>query len=237
MVSTTAYSTIYGGLQGGTSGATTGAIVGAAGGPFGAGVGALVGGAIGSLGGFLGGRKAKKAKKYMQKASAIASQREANSVADQYRQMLRTARVARAGSMAASVASGITTSSLSTSALSSIGSQAQYNVQYLAEDRRLYSIYKRYMEKAGQLANDYQNTMSFIGMAATAAPLLADAYYNNPVKPKPTTTTDSGTGLFGGLLSSIQNLWNPSNGNDINRAGVAGLNADLKQRVTIEDLV
>lgn len=228
MVSTTAYSTIYGGLEGGTSGATTGAIVGAAGGPFGAGAGALVGGLLGSFAGFLGGKKAKKAKRYLSQASAIASQREANAVADQYRQMLRTARVARAGSMSASLSSNIETSSLATSALSSIGSQAQYNVQYLAEDRRLFSIYKRYMEKAGQLANDYQNTMSFIGMAATAAPLLTDAYYNNPVKPKTTTATDSGNGLFSGLLTSIQNLWNPSNGSDINKSGVEGLNADLK---------
>lgn len=204
MVSTTVYSTAYGGLSGATAGATTGATVGAAGGPFGAGVGALVGGALGSLGGFLGGRKAKKAKKYLQKASAIQSQREANAVADQYRQMLRTARVARAGSMAASLSSGIETSSLSTSALSSIGSQAQYNVQFLAEDRRLFSIYKRYMEKAGQLANDYQNIMSGIQVFSSAIPTLTTAYYKTKAKPTSTTPTTTDP------LASNAALNNPS---------------------------
>lgn len=232
MVSTTAYSTAYGGLSGATAGASTGATVGAAGGPFGAGVGALVGGAIGAIGGFLGGRKAKKAKKYLQKASAIQSQREANSVADQYRQMLRTARVARAGSLAASLSSGIETSSLSTSALSSIGSQAQYNVQFLAEDRRLFSIYKRYMEKAGQLANDYQNIMSGIQVFSSAIPTLTKAYYKTKAKPTSTTPTTTDT------LTSNTALNNPSQAPSLrgpDTIAYPGWNASLGG-VTIQDL-
>lgn len=232
MDGTTVYSTAYGGLSGATAGAATGATVGAAGGPFGAGLGALVGGAIGAIGGLFGSKKAKKAKKYLKKASAIQSQREANSVADQYRQMLRTARVARAGSLAASLSSGIETSSLSTSALSSIGSQAQYNVQFLAEDRRLFSIYKRYMEKAGQLANDYQNIMSGIQLFSTAVPTLTSAYYKTKAKYTSTapTTTDP--------LASSTALNNPSQAPSLRgpeTIAYPGWNASLGG-VTIQDL-
>lgn len=232
MDGTTAYSTAYGGLSGATAGAATGATVGAAGGPFGAGIGALVGGAIGAIGGFFGGKKAKKAKKYLKRASAIQSQREANVVSDQYRQMLRTARVARAGSMAASIASDITTSSLATSALSSIGSQAQYNVQFLAEDRRLFSIYKNYMEKAGQLANDYQNIMSGIQLFSNAVPTLTSAYYKTKAKytSTPQTTTDP--------LASNAAIKNPSQAPSLRGSDTIaypGWNASLGG-VTIQDL-
>lgn len=231
MVDIVTYTGTTGALQGATAGASTGFMFG---GPVGAGIGSIVGGVIGGIGGIFGGKKAKKAKKYMKKASAIQSEREQNMTADQFRQMLRTARTARAGSMAASIASDITTSSLSTSALSSIGSQAQYNVQFLAEDRRLYSLYKTYMEKAGQKANDYTNTMNLISMGAAAVPALTDAYLNNPYKAPASTTQLQQTNSNGGFWS---NLFNFSDGNDINRAGVAALNSDLKQRVTIGDLV
>lgn len=134
------------------SGVTSGAAAGATFGPWGAAIGAVVGGAMG----IAAGNKANKAKKNLQRATAVQTEREQNAVEAQYRQLLREARIGRAGSLSASVASGISTSSLTTSALSSIGSQGVYNVNYLAEDRRLYSLYRRYMEKAGQQVNDYQ---------------------------------------------------------------------------------
>lgn len=144
-------------ISGVASGASAGSVFGAP--------GAAIGGLLGGLFGKKAKKKADEAQMYMKNASAIQSERETNEVNAMYNQMLREARVNRAGSLAASITSGISTSSLSTSALSSIGSQAQYNVQYLANDRRLFSIYKNYMERAGVLANEYSNMMSVIGMA------------------------------------------------------------------------
>lgn len=46
--------------------------------------------------------------------------------------MIRQARSARASSLAGAYSVGIETSSLATSALSSIGAQSQHNVQYTA---------------------------------------------------------------------------------------------------------
>lgn len=118
--------------------------------------GALIGGAVGGIMGSVMGKKAKKAKKYQQKAIAVQREREQNAVEAQYIAQLRQARMARAGSMAGALTSGIETSSLSTSALSSIGSQAQYNVQYTAEDRRLFSLYAQYMQRAGANLDTYK---------------------------------------------------------------------------------
>lgn len=226
MVSTTTLTTGTGALEG----ATAGASIGSVGGPIGSAIGGVVGGVLGGLGGLFGGKKAKKARKYAKMASNIQSQREANMVADQYRQMLRTARVARAGSMAASISSGIETSSLSTSALSSIGSQAQYNVQFLAEDRRLYSIYKQYMEKAGQAANAYQNTMASLSLIGGVGRVYGKNIGNAAVAVGGLV----GTGYD--ALKSYVGLGNPSSASDINTAGVQALNQDLKSTVKIEDL-
>lgn len=143
----------------------TGAAQGAAAGSVFGGWGAAIGGVIGGIGGFFGGSKAKKAKKYMKKANAVQKEREQNAVEAQYLQMLREARMQRAGSLAASTNLGISTSSLSTSALSSIGSQAQYNVQFLGEDRRLFSLYAKYMEKAGQAVDMYKTIFTGLSIA------------------------------------------------------------------------
>lgn len=134
-------------------GVAQGAAAGSALGPWGTAVGAVVGGFVG----FNMGRKAKKAKKYMQKAVAVQQEREQNAVQAQYIAQLRQARMARAGSLAASIVSGISTSSLATSALSSIGSQAQYNVQYTANDRRLFQLYSQYMQRAGANLDTYKS--------------------------------------------------------------------------------
>ena len=133
-------------------GASQGAIAGSIFGPW----GAAIGGAVGGLVGNVMGKKAKKYKKYMRLASAVQSEREQNAVQAQYIAQLRQARMARAGSMAGALTSGIETSSLSTSALSSIGSQAQYNVQYTAEDRRLFQLYAQYMQRAGANLDTYK---------------------------------------------------------------------------------
>jgi len=232
MVDTVGYSAGTGAVQGAVAGGTIGSVAG----PWGTAIGAAVGGVIGGVSGLAGGRKARKSKKYSRLASNIQSEREANAVADQYRQMLRTARVARAGSMSASIASGITTSSLATSALSSIGSQAQYNVQYLAEDRRLYSIYKRYMEKAGQLANDYQNTMTTIDLASTALTYFGQS--NLWQKYAGSSLTNSTANLFGYSYDPTIKTYalnNPSQAPNAGTIPQPGWNASLGG-VTIQDL-
>ena len=134
-------------------GAAQGAAAGSVFGPW----GTAIGGAIGGIMGGVMGRKAKKAKKYQRLANQVQSEREQNAVQAQYIQMLREARINRAGSMAASLNLGISTSSLSTSALSSIGSQAQYNVEYLANDRRLFNLYSMYMQRAGANLDTYKS--------------------------------------------------------------------------------
>lgn len=154
------------------SGVTSGAAAGATFGPWGAAAGAVIGGALG----IATGNKARKAQKNLRRAQAVQTEREQNAVEEQYRQLLREARISRAGSLAASIASGISTSSLTTSALSSIGSQGQHNVDYLAEDRRLFSMYKRYMEKAGQQVNDYQALLQTTELLPTIASSFKKAY-------------------------------------------------------------
>lgn len=147
-------SSTYGFAGGFAQGAAAGSVFG----PW----GAAVGGVIGGLFGKKASDAAEEAKMYRQNAMTVQTHREQNAVEAQYLQMLREARTTRAGSLQASVTSGLTSSSLSTSALSSIGSQAQYNVQYLAEDRRLFKQYSNYLERAGELTDTYQNTMSML---------------------------------------------------------------------------
>lgn len=142
-----------------TGGVATGAAAGSVFGPW----GAVIGGVIGGLFGKKSSKAAKRAAMYQQKAQGVQVEREQNAVEAKYLEMLREARMNRAGSLQASITSGIETSSLATSALSSIGSQAQYNVQYLANDRRLFKLYSQYMQKAGKAMDSYQSTMALLG--------------------------------------------------------------------------
>ena len=87
--------------------------------------------------------------------------------------MIRQARLARSGSLAASTAYGLASSSLATSALSSIGSQSQYSVQYTANDQRLVQLYNRYMKKAGDYAKAAQTTLAAGQLASIAIPIGA----------------------------------------------------------------
>lgn len=141
------------------SGAATGAFVGTyvfpvVGTAFGAAIGAVVGGIAGALD--IGSSAKKKAKK----ARAVMREREQNQQESVYLQMIRQARIARAGSLAASTTYGISSSSLATSALSSIGSQSQYSVQYTANDQRLLQLYNKYMKQAGDYSKAAQNTLA-----------------------------------------------------------------------------
>lgn len=147
-----------GSVAGGVAaGAAAGAAMTSWSGP-GAIIGAAVGAVVGGIGGAIGlGNKAKKAAK---RARAIQQERERNAEGAQYLAMIRQARLARAGSLAASTTYGIATSSLATSALSSIGSQSQYSVQFTANDERLLELYKKYAKKAGTYSKAAQTTLT-----------------------------------------------------------------------------
>lgn len=146
------------------AGAAAGAAMTSWSGP-GAIIGAAVGAVVGGIGGAIGlGNKAKKAAK---RARAIQQERERNAEGAQYLAMIRQARLARAGSLAASTTYGIATSSLATSALSSIGSQSQYSVQFTANDERLLELYKKYAKKAGTYSKAAQTTLTTGQIAGT----------------------------------------------------------------------
>lgn len=136
------------------TGAAIGSIIPGVGTAIGAAVGAAVGGIVGAL------DIGSSAKKRAKKARAIIREREQNQQEASYLQMIRQARIARAGSLAASTTYGISSSSLATSALSSIGSQSQYSVQYTANDQRLLQLYNRYMKQAGDYAKAAQTTLA-----------------------------------------------------------------------------
>lgn len=140
-------------------GAATGAVIGTMIAPgVGTLIGASIGSAVGGIAGSLG--LGNKAKKYARKARKVQQEREQNQEDAYYLQLIREARMARSGSLAASVAYGLSSSSLATSALSSIGSQSQYSVQYTANDQRLVKLYNKYMKKAGSYAKAAQTTLA-----------------------------------------------------------------------------
>lgn len=166
MDGTIVVNTAQGAIQGGVTGASYGGLPGAI-------VGAIVGGTIGAF----GGGKASSAKKAAKRAAWIQQRRERNAEDAQYLAMIRQARLARSGSLAASASYGISTSSLATSALSSIGSQSQYSVQYTANDERLLAKYKFYAKKAGKYAKASQNILAAGRLGSTAASVYG-AYSN-----------------------------------------------------------
>lgn len=169
------------GLSGAASGAAVGAAIGTTAFPV---VGTVIGGAIGLgvglISGGITGSKARKANKYAKKAAAIQLERERNMTEAQMLMDIRRGRITRASSQAGADAVGISTSSLSTSALSSIGSQLGYNLEFTANDRRLYELYASYMKKAGKAAQSYQNilagTQSIWGALTTAVSTGANIY-------------------------------------------------------------
>lgn len=207
-----------GGMQLGAAGGVLGAGLFAAelvSGPVGWGI-AIGGAALGALSGGFGGSKARKARKYARRAARVQQQREANAAEATFLQQIREGRITRAASSASAAALGISTSSLSTSALSSIGSQTGYNMQYLAEDRRLYSLYSRYMRKAGRAAQDYKNVMALQSATSKLAMTAGSFALNNP------TLTAS---LFASGATNTTGEWLGINsGNRVNDAafGVTG---------------
>lgn len=162
------------------SGAAAGAYAGSLVMPgIGTAIGAAVGAAVGAISSAVGygHYKAAKAKKKMYKAyynaaQATLQEREQNAQFDQYLNMIRQARIARAGTATGVTTAGLETSSLSTSALSSIGAQSQYSMQYTANDQRLIKQYEEYMTRAKSAAAKYQANMS-VAQGATQLGFVA----------------------------------------------------------------
>lgn len=169
--------------------AVGGAALGSIFGPAGTAIGGYVGGLAGSL------VSGKKAKKYMKRAAKVQQEREQNAQDAQYLAMVREARMARAGSLAASASYGIDTSSLATSALSSIGSQSQYSVQFTANDQRLVKKYNYYMKKAGQKAKAAQTAMA-VGQLIGVSAGVYGAYSGAAAAAETSVDTTFGTGPF-----------------------------------------
>lgn len=161
-------------LSGGISGAIAGAEVGGA-------IGAVIGGAIGAIGGvvfgFKSGAAKARARRYQRLAEKVQQQREANKDYNTFLQLIRQQRIARASTLSQSVATGTEMSSKTAGAISGQQSQTAYGVQYLAEDRRLQTLYANYMKRAGKAASiaaDWSaglgllnSSMQFIGTTAS----------------------------------------------------------------------
>lgn len=158
------------------SGVASGAAAGSTFGPW----GTVIGGVVGGLFGKKNDKQAEQAKMYQQLAYGVQQQREGNAVQEQYLQQIRTARTARAGSLASGISAGISTSSLQTSALSSIGSQSTHNIQFLANDRRLFQLYSQYMQAANAALDKYKNNISLMnvmpGLISTGLGLTKAGY-------------------------------------------------------------
>lgn len=183
--------TVGEGIRHGTTGAMTGAKVG---GGWGAAIGGIIGTVVGVGFGFAEGKKAKKYSKYMKAAQQIQAEREQNATEATLLQMIRQARVARSVSQASSAYAGISTSSLATSALSSISSQGMYNVQYLANDRRLFDLYSSYMRKAGKAAEQYKMLQAYSDMSLSIANAAGSfGGSGSEWKPQGTTTASAGS--------------------------------------------
>lgn len=168
------------GLQGTMSGAVAGAgiglsavAVGAATGSvvpvIGTAIGAVVGAAVGVVSGMFTGSSKKKAKRYARLANQIQQQREANRDYEQFLQMIRQQRLARAATMSQAVSLGLEGSSAVSGAMSGQQSQTAHNINYLAEDKRLQELYYSYAKKAGIATSIAQDQTALFNAVSNTA--------------------------------------------------------------------
>lgn len=202
------------GLQGTMSGAVAGAGVGVAAGVaagaaagsvvpvIGTAIGAVVGAAVGVVSGMFSGSSKKKAKRYARLANQIQQQREANRDYEQFLQMIRQQRLARATTMSQAVSLGLEGSSAVSGAMSGQQSQTAHNINYLAEDKRLQELYYSYAKKAGVAASIAQdqstafNTLSNLAMAVGSTMMKSNAPSTTTTTNTQTTTQPGVTGTF-----------------------------------------
>ena len=157
------------------SGAATGAAAGSLGGPIGAIIGGVIGGTLGAVSGAFRGNKQRKAKRYQKKAAAIQQQREANQDYNTFLQLIRQQRIARAASLAEAVATGTERTSKTAGTVSGQQSQTAYSINYLAEDRRLQSLYASYLRAAGKAQSIEQDLSALWSSVLSVAQPFAQA--------------------------------------------------------------
>jgi len=182
-----------GATSGALGGAATGAAAGAAFGGVGAVVGAVVGGVIGGVGGFMSGGKAKKARKYAQKAAAIQQQREQEAYRQSLLAQIRQARISRASNLAAAVAAGTEEGSGAQATLSSIGSQTANIVEYMSVDRGRAVEQANYLSRAKKNAVSAQQIQSITNGILDLGSGISSAYATTAKANTPQQTTQQTT--------------------------------------------
>lgn len=192
------------------SGASTGAAAGSLAGPWGAVIGGVIGGAVGAISGAFRGSSQRKAKRYQKLAAQVQQQREANQDYAKFLQLIRQQRLARASTIAEAVASGLDYSSAVSGATSSQQAQTAYSINYLAEDRRLQSLYLSYMKSAGKAASIEQDQTALWSSVLALAGPFAQAGATNMGKNYAKTgeffpNTNTGTQQTGNISMSYGN--------------------------------
>lgn len=185
------------GLMGGmAAGMATGAAAGSVVPVVGTAIGAIVGGLIGTVGGVFSGKKKSKAKKYSRLAAQIQQQRENNRDYENFLQLVRKQRIARASTLAQAVAANLPTNTSAVGgAISGQQSQTAHSINYLAEDKRLQELYLSYLKRANVNTSVAQDIN-----AATNAAVIAGSYLAS------TFGTPKVTGMFNGSSSSTPAL-------------------------------
>ena len=152
------------------TGASTGAAIGTEIMPgWGTAIGAVIGGIAGGVMGAFRGSAKRKAKRYQRLAAQIQQQRENNKDYATFLQMIRQQRLARAATIAESVARGVETSSAARGAVSGQQAQTAYSINYLAEDRRLQELYLGYMRRAGKATSIADDISALWGTVLSTA--------------------------------------------------------------------
>jgi gas vesicle protein len=185
------------------SGATAGATLGTAIMPgWGTAIGAAIGAVVGGIAGAFSGSSKKKAKRYQKLAAKVQQEREANRDYEQFLQMIRQQRIARATTMSQAVSLGIEESTALQGAVSGQQSQTAHGINYLAEDRRLQELYNSYMKSAGKAASIAQdqstafNTLNNLVMAAGNTMMKGNATSTTTTTNTQTTSQPGVTGTF-----------------------------------------
>lgn len=156
-------------VSGAAQGAVTGMMVG---GP----VGAVIGGILG----LFGGKKAKKARKYAEKAAAVERQQAQMAAGVQRRDMIRQARIARAQAVAAAASeSGGLQSSSPMGAVSSMGTQLTSNLGYFDWQVGLGNQAQTYKQKSGKYARQASTFNSLIQVGAMVGGAAASSIGNS----------------------------------------------------------
>lgn len=150
-------------------------------------------------GGIRSNRKARRAAK---KAAQISNLQAAARLRDTQINQLRQSRIARAESLAAAVASGSESSSASEGALSSIGSQTAYNVNYTAQDAYYQNMIDRYTRTSNKYSNQTSLYSQLFGVSTGIAAQGISNLDSSSFQIFGNGITESGGSITGGTYAS-----------------------------------